>query len=36
MCVLVSEEEEPAEVEVFAKALKVENHVETFGTQIYG
>jgi dienelactone hydrolase len=36
MCILASKEEDSAEVEAFAKALKVENHVETFGTQIHG
>ncbi|MCJ1353302.1 MAG: hypothetical protein MMC33_003287, partial [Icmadophila ericetorum] len=36
ICMLASKDEKAEDVEAFKKALKVENHVETFGDQVHG
>ena len=35
ICMLASKDEKAEDVEAFKKALKVENHVETFGDQVH-
>ena len=35
LCMLASKDEKPEDVKKFKEALKVDNHVETFGDQVH-
>lgn len=35
ICMLASKDEKAEDIEAFKKALKVENHIETFGDQVH-